>query len=119
MHILKWDILKNTKNNHIERMKETSLVLTDKRGFFSGTPDWIRTSGLQSRSLSLYPTELRARILLLPKMPLSITIPAAFGTRIIIPTFRVEVKGKFFQKRLLKKLTTVYACVTIVENFYG
>ncbi len=47
MHILKWDILKNTKNNHIERMKETSLVLTDKRGFFSGTPDWIRTSGLQ------------------------------------------------------------------------
>ncbi len=46
MHILKWDILKNTKNNHIERVKETSLVLTDKRGFFSGTPDWIRTSGL-------------------------------------------------------------------------
>ena len=28
----------------------------------SGTPDWIRTSGLQSRSLSLYPTELRAHI---------------------------------------------------------
>ena len=27
-----------------------------------GTPDWIRTSGLQSRSLSLYPTELRAHI---------------------------------------------------------
>src|SRR5699024_9497927 len=27
---------------------------------FSGVPDWIRTSGLQSRSLSLYPTELRA-----------------------------------------------------------
>ena len=25
-----------------------------------GTPGWIRTSGLQSRSLSLYPTELRA-----------------------------------------------------------
>lgn len=28
----------------------------------SGTPDWIRTSGLQSRSLTLYPTELRAHI---------------------------------------------------------
>ena len=25
------------------------------------TPDWIRTSDLQSRSLTLYPTELRAR----------------------------------------------------------
>ena len=27
-----------------------------------GAPDWIRTSGLQSRSLSLYPAELRAQI---------------------------------------------------------
>ena len=27
-----------------------------------GTPDWIRTSGLQSRSLSLYPAELRAHM---------------------------------------------------------
>ena len=27
-----------------------------------GMPDWIRTSGLQSRSLTLYPTELRAHI---------------------------------------------------------
>ena len=27
-----------------------------------GMPDWIRTSDLQSRSLSLYPTELRAHI---------------------------------------------------------
>ncbi len=27
-----------------------------------GTPDWIRTGDLQSRSLSLYPTELRAHI---------------------------------------------------------
>ena len=27
-----------------------------------GTPDWIRTSDLQSRSLTLYPTELRAHI---------------------------------------------------------
>ena len=30
-------------------------------GIFRGTPDWIRTSDLQSRSLTLYPTELRAR----------------------------------------------------------
>ena len=29
-----------------------------------GMPDWSRTSGLQSRSLTLYPTELRAHILL-------------------------------------------------------
>ena len=28
-------------------------------------PDWIRTSGLQSRSLTLYPTELRALISLI------------------------------------------------------
>ena len=34
------------------------LILWD----FSGAHDWIRTSGLQSRSLSLYPAELRARI---------------------------------------------------------
>ena len=27
-----------------------------------GTPDWIRTSGLQSRSLTRYPTAPRARI---------------------------------------------------------
>ena len=30
-------------------------------GSFLCTPDWIRTSDLQSRSLTLYPTELRAR----------------------------------------------------------
>ena len=30
-------------------------------GTFLCTPDWIRTSDLQSRSLTLYPTELRAR----------------------------------------------------------
>ena len=30
--------------------------------FLRGTPDWIRTSDLQSRSLTLYPTELRARV---------------------------------------------------------
>ena len=30
------------------------------QGFMRGAPDWIRTSGLQSRSLTLYPTELRA-----------------------------------------------------------
>ena len=29
--------------------------------FAGSTPDWIRTSDLQSRSLTLYPTELRAR----------------------------------------------------------
>lgn len=27
-----------------------------------GMPDWIRTSGLQSRSLTLYPTELRVHV---------------------------------------------------------
>ena len=30
--------------------------------FFRGTPERIRTAGLQSRSLSLYPAELRAHI---------------------------------------------------------
>ena len=32
-----------------------------KQGIAGSTPDWIRTSDLQSRSLTLYPTELRAR----------------------------------------------------------
>ena len=31
--------------------------------FLFGTPDWIRTSGLQSRSLTRYPTALRALLL--------------------------------------------------------
>ena len=44
--------------NRTNTKKDTLL-----RVFFRvGTPDWIRTSGLQSRSLSLYPTELRAHI---------------------------------------------------------
>ena len=33
-----------------------------------GMPDWIRTSGLQSRSLTLYPTELRAHIKFWPQV---------------------------------------------------
>ena len=40
--------------------KKTTLNTLFKVVF--GTPDWIRTSDLQSRSLTLYPTELRARI---------------------------------------------------------
>ena len=44
--------------NRTNTKKDTLL-----RVFFRvGTPDWIRTSGLQSRSLSLYPAELRAHI---------------------------------------------------------
>ena len=31
-------------------------------GKYFGMPDWIRTSGLWSRSPTLYPTELRARM---------------------------------------------------------
>ena len=33
-----------------------------KQGIAGSTPDWIRTSDLQSRSLTLYPTELRAHL---------------------------------------------------------
>ena len=43
--------------------QKTSLVLVDKRGFFRGMPDGIRTHDLQSRSLTLYPAELRAHII--------------------------------------------------------
>ena len=43
--------------DHIEK-----TVSDDTFETVFGTPDWIRTSGLQSRSLSLYPTELRAHI---------------------------------------------------------
>ena len=32
------------------------------QGIAGSTPDWIRTSDLQSRSLTLYPTELRAHM---------------------------------------------------------
>ena len=35
---------------------------TDIMGFFHGMPDAIRTHGLQSRSLTLYPAELRVRV---------------------------------------------------------
>ena len=40
---------------------EKSLETFTFQGF-SGEPDAIRTHGLQSRSLSLYPAELRAHI---------------------------------------------------------
>ena len=42
--------------------KEKPLKSFDFNGFFR-VPDWIRTSGLQSRSLTLYPAELRVHIL--------------------------------------------------------
>ena len=38
------------------------FYLPDKRDFLHGALDWNRTSGLQSRSLTLYPTELRTQI---------------------------------------------------------
>ena len=42
-------------------MKKRHFSLS-KNVFFSGTPDAIRTHDLQSRSLTLYPTELQAHI---------------------------------------------------------
>ena len=45
---------------HLPHIK---TVLSDMLETVFGTPDWIRTSGLQSRSLSLYPSELRAHII--------------------------------------------------------
>ena len=47
---------------NLSNKQKTSHVLVDKRGFFSGTPDGIRTHDLQSRSLTLYPAELRAHL---------------------------------------------------------
>ena len=35
---------------NLSNKQKTSLVLVDKRGFFRGTPDGIRTHDLQSRS---------------------------------------------------------------------
>ena len=72
----------------------------------SGTPDWIRTSGLQSRSLSLYPTELRAH------MGAELSAPR----QMIIPTFCPLVK-QILKKRLLKKLTSLSACCKIHAYF--
>ena len=45
-----------------QNARKTSFALVDKRGIFRGTADKIRTCDLQSRSLTLYPAELRAHI---------------------------------------------------------
>ena len=42
--------------------KKTQFALVDKLRFFSGLPDRIRTCGLKSRSLALYPAGLRVGI---------------------------------------------------------
>lgn len=51
----------------VAKPKQVSLLHCMVRHLFGfaafGTPGWIRTSGLQSRSLSRYPTALRALIL--------------------------------------------------------
>ncbi len=46
---------------HLENVACRGEKLLFEKTVF-GMPDWIRTSGLQSRSLTLYPTELRAHI---------------------------------------------------------
>ncbi len=46
----------------VDLVERTIFCLVDKRWFFHGTPDGIRTHDLQSRSLTLYPAELRARL---------------------------------------------------------
>ena len=46
---------------HANSKTNQSPGTSQDSGGFSRTPDWIRTSDLQSRSLTLYPTELRAR----------------------------------------------------------
>ena len=45
-----------------QNARKTSFALVDKRGIFRGMPDKIRTCDLQSRSLTLYPAELRAHM---------------------------------------------------------
>ena len=50
---------------HSERSEESQNKKRDLQKanpFLFGVPDWSRTSGLQSRSLTLYPTELQAQI---------------------------------------------------------
>ena len=44
-------------------LKKALLHPADKRVLFRGMPDGIRTHDLQSRSLTLYPAELRAHII--------------------------------------------------------
>ena len=52
-----------------ETKNPNPLPTANRFGFLDfGTPDWIRTSDLQSRSLTLYPTELRAHIHLQGKL---------------------------------------------------
>ena len=53
---LKYQGFRNYTKNHLPIKLPLSID-----GNCYGTPDWVRTSDLQSRSLSLYPAELRAR----------------------------------------------------------
>ena len=75
--------------------RETPLVNKCLRVGF-GTPDWIRTSGLQSRSLTRYPTAPRARI---HDVQLMMFNQTSFDS---IPEFEPCVKPflrKFFQQK--------------------
>ena len=47
---------------------KTRLIHQESDGLFPGTADGIRTHDLQSRSLALYPAELRPHILFAPTL---------------------------------------------------
>ena len=49
-------------NFSILQHAKTSFALVDKRGFFDGAPDWIRTNDTRRRRPVLYPAGLRVRI---------------------------------------------------------
>ncbi len=57
--------LSKAKSGQYKVIKKAGVKMPesiDNTGFFNGTPDGIRTHDLQSRSLTLYPAELRAHL---------------------------------------------------------
>ena len=94
-------ILRNNNFRQAATSIKCKIKIPKSKPLGIGTPGRSRTCDLWSRSPTLYPTELRARI--------------QFYNELIIATFPQFVK-KIFEKTLLKKLTSSCSCVTMRSN---
>ena len=99
--------LKNVRSMRILISKIKNPPEIQSFRWIFGTPGWIRTSGLQSRSLSLYPTELRAHLYKTWIAHTSLSSIARFSPA-VNPFFK-----NFFNPRLLKNLTSFRFCVKL------
>ena len=105
MYYCRWGCLFNAYSDF--EQKRTAENTMFSAVLFCGTPGWIRTSGLQSRSLSLYPTELRAHLYKTWITHTSLSSIARFSPS-VNPFFK-----NFFNFRLLKNLTSPGFCVKL------